>query len=67
MLTTTNDDQHWDIPTAAAHIGVSKYTLRAWLRQRRIAHIRAGRRILIARGDVSRFLHANRVEAREVP
>jgi len=65
MITTDHDAQHWDIPTAAAHIGVSKYTLRAWLRQRRIAHIRAGRRIVLARDDVDRFLRAHRIEALE--
>ena len=56
---------NWDIPTAAERIGVSKYTLRNWLRQRRLPYIRAGRRILLVPEDVERFLQVHRVEARE--
>ena len=56
---------NWDIPTAAERIGVSKYTLRTWLRQRRLPYIRAGRRVLLVPEDVERFLQVHRVEARE--
>jgi excisionase family DNA binding protein len=46
-------------------IGVSPFTLRKWLRERRVAYHRCGRRIIIDRDDVERFLRRGRVEARE--
>lgn len=49
---------------AAVRIGVSPFTMRTWLRQRRIPFIRAGRRILLSPEDIERFLAANRVEAK---
>jgi excisionase family DNA binding protein len=50
------------IPEAASRLRVSKFTLRRWLRQRRLAHYRLGRRVLLAEADVERFLAMNRVE-----
>jgi excisionase family DNA binding protein len=50
---------------AAARLGVSPYTVRAWLRQRRIAHVRCGRRVLVPASAVERFIAANTVEPRE--
>lgn len=50
---------------AAARLGVSRFTLRAWLRQRRIPYFRLGRRVVLSDADVERFLAAHRVEARE--
>lgn len=53
------------VEQAATRLGVSKFTVRAWLRQRRLAYHRLGRRIVLAEPDVERFLAAHRVEARE--
>lgn len=50
---------------AAPFLGVSPFTVRAWLRQRRIPFYRCGRRIVLDRADLERFLRAHRVEARD--
>ncbi len=52
------------LPEGAAVLGVSRHTLRAWARQRRIPFYRLGRRIVFARSDLERFLAANRVRAK---
>jgi len=52
---------NWDVPTAANRIGCSPYTLRAWLRERRLPFIKAGRRVLLDPEDVEKFIDANRV------
>jgi len=49
---------------AAARMSVSRFTLRTWLRQRRIPYIRLGRRVLVDPRDLDRFIQANRVEER---
>ena len=49
---------------AAKRLGVSPYTVRTWLRQRRLGHYRLGRRVVIADADLDRFLLASRVEPR---
>lgn len=53
------------VPEAASFLGVSVFTVRAWLRQRRLPYFRLGRRVVIAEADLERFLALNRVEARE--
>lgn len=58
-------DEWLSVDVAAARCGVSRYTLRAWLRQRRIPYHKLGRRVVLDAGDVEAFLLANRVEARE--
>ncbi len=52
------------VVVAADYIGVSPYTVRAWIRQRRVAHVRLGRRVLLDRADLERLIQAGRVEAR---
>jgi excisionase family DNA binding protein len=64
MSVVTDLRQNISIREAAAIVGVSSYTLRTWLRQRRLAHLRVGRRIVIAPHDLDKFLQAARVEAR---
>jgi len=49
----------------AAHLGVSRFTVRSWLRQARIPYVRLGRRVLLEPIEVQRFIEANRVEARQ--
>lgn len=51
------------VRAAASRIGVSPFTIRSWMRQRRIPYFRVGRRIVIAVADVEAFLAAHRVEA----
>ncbi len=52
------------VEEAAQRLGVSRYTVRSWLRQRRLEHFRLGRRVVLAERDVDGFLRRHRVEAR---
>ena len=63
-MASGEDRKLLNVVEAAAMIGVSHYTLRAWLRQRRLAHLRLGRRILFDPADLARFIDASRVPAR---
>ncbi len=53
------------VAEAAPVLGVSVYMVRALIRQRRLPYHRIGRRIVLDRADLERFLVAHRVEARE--
>jgi excisionase family DNA binding protein len=48
---------------AAARLGLSSHTIRAWVAQRRIAHIRLGRAVRIPAGEIDRLLNENTVPA----
>jgi len=50
---------------AAKELSVSIHGLRRWVRERRIAVVRLGRRILIKRKDLDEFVEKNRVSARD--
>ena len=63
-MDTGNDSRKLDLTQAALFLGVSPHTLRAWLRERRIAFHRCGRRIVFAVSDLEQFLADHRVEAR---
>ena len=52
------------IAQAAPLLGVSPYTVRKWLRQRRLPFHQVGRRIVLDRGDLEAFMRSCRVEAR---
>ncbi len=58
-------DSLLDVRTVAARLGVSPYTVRAWLRLRRFDYVKLGRRVLVPESAVNRFIEANRVPARE--
>jgi excisionase family DNA binding protein len=45
--------------------GISRHTWRSWIRQRRLAHVRLGRRVLVPEETYRLFVESNRVEARE--
>lgn len=60
-------EERLSVEAAAARCGVSKFTVRAWLRQRRIPYHRLGRRVVLDAGDVEAFMRAHRVEARLEP
>jgi excisionase family DNA binding protein len=55
------------VPAAARLLGLSRHTVRAWLRDRRFPFYRVGRRVLINRADVEAFLVRHRVEAASDP
>ena len=64
-MASDEDRRLLSVEEAAVIIGVSRYTLRAWLRQRRLAHIRLGRRVLFDLIDLDKFISANRIAARD--
>ena len=53
------------VKDAAPILGVSVFMVRALVRQRRVPFHRVGRRIVLDRADLERFLRLNRVEPRE--
>lgn len=60
------EQDNLSVDAAAKRIGISPFTLRAWIRERRIPFYRAGRRIVIAPDDVEHFLASRRIPARQV-
>ncbi len=61
----TSSSKLVDVKTAAERLGVSSFTVRAWIRQRRLAHAKLGRRVLISEDALERFVAQNTVGARE--
>jgi excisionase family DNA binding protein len=53
------------IASAASILGVSAFTLRRWIRERRVPYHRLGRRIVLDRRDLEAFLQRCRIEARK--
>ena len=51
------------VPEAAEILGVSIWTLRQWLSQRRIAMIKVGRLTKLTMKDILEFIERNRKEA----
>lgn len=60
------DRRRCSVTDAAPVLGVSVHTVRALIRQRRLAYHRIGRRIILDRQDLEQFLRAHRVEPREL-
>ncbi len=54
-----------DVRAAAERLGVSPFTVRAWLRQRRLEHVKLGRRVLVPESAIRRFVERNTIPARE--
>jgi len=50
---------------AAKTLGVSLITLRRWIADRKLAHYRLGRRVVLSAEDVAAYLAAHRVPPRE--
>ncbi len=46
---------------AAQELGLSVHTVRAWIAQRRIAHIRLGRAVRIPYSEIERLLRDNTI------
>jgi excisionase family DNA binding protein len=51
------------VEQAAAKLGTSPLTMRAWLRQRRLSFVRLGRPVLVDTQDISKFIRDHRIEA----
>lgn len=53
------------VKQAACRLGISPHTVRAWVAQRRIPHVRLSRRVLFREKDLADFISRNLVEERE--
>jgi excisionase family DNA binding protein len=53
------------IPEAAEELSVRPTTLRAWLYQRRLPHVRLGRRVAVPREAIDKFIEEGLVPARD--
>jgi len=53
------------VDEGARMMGISKFTVRSWLRQARLSYIRLGRRVMLDPRDIERFIESNRVEERK--
>ena len=60
-----NPSDKLDVYRAAEVLGVSPYSLRAWIRTKRVPHFKCGRRVVLARADLDQFLASCRVNAKE--
>ena len=49
-------DKLLSIPEAAQQLGVSRFTIRAWVQSRKIKHYKLGRRVLISPEALGCFL-----------
>ncbi len=63
----TNSGGLLSVPDAAARLGVAAVTLRGWLRERRLAHVRLGRRVLLDPRTLDRYVRENIVAASAEP
>jgi len=52
------------IPEAARELGVKVPTIRAWIGQRRLGHLKLGRAVRIPRAEIERILENSFVPAR---
>ena len=51
------------IEKAGQILGLSKHTLRKWIREGRVPVVRLGRRVLIAEEDIKSLIRSNRIPA----
>lgn len=58
-------NQRVSLAEGAAFLGVSPHTVRDWVRQRRIAVHRLGRRVIFDLRDLEAFLKQSRIPARD--
>lgn len=54
-------DKKLTVKESAAVLGVSPFTLRSWIRERRLPFFRCGRRIVFSKQDLEQFLSTRRV------
>jgi excisionase family DNA binding protein len=48
------------LPEAAASVGLSIWTLRAWIRQGNLSAVRLGRRVMVEPSELRRLVEAGR-------
>jgi excisionase family DNA binding protein len=54
-----------DLEDVARELKISIHTVRAWGYQKRFPTIKLGRRVLVERAAIERFVHESIIEARE--
>jgi excisionase family DNA binding protein len=59
-----SDSQPRTVAEAAAQLNLSKATIRAWIAQRRLGHVRLGRAVRIPAEEIDRMLTAGYVPPR---
>ena len=59
-----NNEHPRTVREAGQELGLSVHTVRAWIAQRRIAHVRLGRAIRIPASEIRRLLQAGLIPAR---
>jgi excisionase family DNA binding protein len=62
-MTVRADGQPRTVEQAAAVLNLSRATIRAWITQRRLGHVRLGRAIRIPAQEIRRVLEAGFVPA----
>jgi excisionase family DNA binding protein len=60
-----DDPRRLSVEEAAPILGVSVFTVRKLIRQRAVPYYRVGRRVVLDRDDLERYLRQHRVEPRE--
>lgn len=60
-MTIRGHDQPRTVEQAAAELNLSRATIRAWIAQRRMGHVRLGRAIRIPSEEIRRLLTAGYV------
>ena len=60
-VTVRADNQPRTVEQAAAELNLSKATIRAWIAQRRLGHVRLGRAVRIPADEIERVLRAGYV------
>lgn len=53
------------VEEAARRLGVSRFTVRSWLRQRKLEHFKLGRRVVLSESSITNFLDRHRIAAQE--
>jgi excisionase family DNA binding protein len=54
----------WNIRQAAEALGLSRHTLYAWVSQKRIAHVKAGRKVMFDPRDLQAWIQERKVQPR---
>jgi excisionase family DNA binding protein len=59
-----NSDQPLTVAQAATRLNVAKSTVRAWIAQRRLGHVRLGRAIRVPSSEIARLMEEGFTPAR---
>lgn len=60
-MTVRTDSQPRTVEQAAAELNLSKATIRAWIAQRRLGHVRLGRAVRVPAEEIQRVLRTGYV------